>query len=654
MADIFEKVKNNVHIAEVVSLFGVQLNSNDKGLCPFHSEKTPSFSVDRKTNIFTCFGCGATGDVIAFVSKIKNIEPIEAAKFLAETYHVDIDEGNKPGKFDIKAYLKKCIADVGQTDYFKRRGLTAATVKKYCLGYDVYHRSAVIPYSSALTYYQTRSVVDKKFYKPKTEDAGAEPLFNGEIMYKSKSPVFVVESPICALSIMQCGHPAIALCGVGNINKLVHAVKNKKPTATLILALDNDDAGKKASGDLAAMLLELNVQYDVYNIAGECKDPNELLLKNKSQLERNLKAAKTAAKKKYATAKDSFTAAELQDEEVAPPTWIVDGMLPTGLALLCAPSKLGKSWMMLQLCMAVAEGNEFLGYATKKCECLYYALEDSKARLKDRMQKMLKGKRAPSGVHFALDADPIDNGFMERVVDEIKTYPNIKLVIIDTLQKVRGKPSSKESMYSIDYREMGELKRFADKNHITMLFVHHLRKMADESDVYNMISGSTALMGAADTVFVISKKKRTDEDATMSMTGRDIEQSSIVVQFNKYDYLWEVRGTAEEVEAKKERQEYENSPIVITIKELIKRNPMGGWKGSAAELMKAVYDVTGKKLAESATGVGKLISKYEYRLHCDDIEHTVTRSATRTHTFKRIVRNMPYGYQRTIYDGEND
>ena len=81
---------------------------------------------------------------------------------------------------------------------------------------------------------------------------------------------------------------------------------------------------------------------------------------------------------------------------------------------------------------------------------------------------------------------------------------------------------------------------------------------------------------------------------------------------------------------------------------------MGGWKGTAAELMKAVYDVTGKQLAESATGVGKLISKYEYRLHCDDIEHTVTRSATRTHTFKRIVRNMPYGYQRTIYDGEND
>ena len=297
MADIFEKVKNNVNIAEVVSLFGVQLNSNDKGLCPFHTEKTPSFSVDRKTNIFTCFGCGATGDAIAFVTKIKNIEPIEAARFLAETFHIDIDDGNKSVKFDIKAYLKKCIADVGQTDYFSRRGLTAATVKKYCLGYDAYHRSAVIPYSSNLTYYQTRSVVDKKFYKPKTEDAGAEPLFNGEILYKSKSPVFVVESPICALSIMQCGHPAIALCGVGNINKLIHAVRNKKPTATLILALDNDDAGRKASTELANVLFELNIPFDVSNVAGECKDPNDLLLKDKAELENNLKAAKNCRMK---------------------------------------------------------------------------------------------------------------------------------------------------------------------------------------------------------------------------------------------------------------------------------------------------------------------------------------------------------------------
>ena len=64
MSDKFEKIKTEVRIADVVERFGVKLNYHDKGLCPFHKEKTPSFSVDRKTHIFTCFGCGETGDVI--------------------------------------------------------------------------------------------------------------------------------------------------------------------------------------------------------------------------------------------------------------------------------------------------------------------------------------------------------------------------------------------------------------------------------------------------------------------------------------------------------------------------------------------------------------------------------------------------------------
>lgn len=104
MTDIFEKVKDQVNIAEAVSLFGIQLNSKDKGLCPFHTEKTPSFSVDRKKNIFTCFGCGETGDVIAFVSKMRECEPLEAAKFLAESFRIDIDDC--PKRQSIKDYLK--------------------------------------------------------------------------------------------------------------------------------------------------------------------------------------------------------------------------------------------------------------------------------------------------------------------------------------------------------------------------------------------------------------------------------------------------------------------------------------------------------------------------------------------------------------------
>ena len=189
MTDIFETVKSQVKIADVVEFFGVKLNSRDKGLCPFHREKTASFSVDRKNNIFTCFGCGETGDVITFVSKIKDIEPYEAAKLLAEIYHIDVQDA-KPQKPSIKKYLQACMKDADKTDYFAKRGLTAETVKKFCLGFDIHRNAVVLPYSSELTYYQTRSIADKKFYKPPTEEAGAEPLFNRKALWASdKEPV---------------------------------------------------------------------------------------------------------------------------------------------------------------------------------------------------------------------------------------------------------------------------------------------------------------------------------------------------------------------------------------------------------------------------------------------------------------------------------
>lgn len=120
------------------------------------------------------------------------------------------------------------MKDADKTDYFAKRGLTAETVKKFCLGFDVHRNAVVLPYSSELTYYQTRCIADKKFYKPPTEEAGTEPLFNRKALWASdKEPVFVVESPICALSVMQCGGLAVSLCGVGGTSKLVKDCKIK-------------------------------------------------------------------------------------------------------------------------------------------------------------------------------------------------------------------------------------------------------------------------------------------------------------------------------------------------------------------------------------------------------------------------------------------
>ena len=652
MTDIFEKVKDQVKIADAVEAFGVKLNSRDKGLCPFHREKTPSFSIDRKNNIFTCFGCGETGDVITFASKMKEVEPLEAAKLLAEMFHVDVDDCTK--RTSIKDYLKACIKDADKTDYFQKRGLTKETVKKYCLGYDAKRNAIVLPYSSELRYYQTRSISDKKFYKPTNEEAGAEPLFNRKALWgTSKEPVFIVESPLCALSIMQCGGISVSLCGVGGANKLVKEVKTKKPNAPLVLCLDNDEPGQKATETLEKELQTAKIPYIVFNVAGSKKDPNELLMSNPKELKAAVAAAKREVRKVYKRGVASIAASDLQTAKIDPPEWLIPDVLPQGLAILCASSKVGKSWMAMQMCLAISRGKEFLDYASNQAGCLYLALEDGIFRLKDRLNKVLDGGKAPSNFYLSIKANGLDGGLIKQLDEEFEEHPDIKLIIIDTLQKVRGSAKKDEIAYATDYRELGALKEYADNKRICIFLIHHLRKMADENDVFNMISGSNGIMGVCDTIFIIYKKKRQDENAVLFMTGRDIRQQDVVVHFDETKYRWDMVGTAEEEERKRKKREYENNPIVKTVKDLLKQYPMG-WKGTATDLIKAVYDVTGSPCIYSTAALGKEITSIETQLYYDGIEHSMKRSgSSRVHYFGKRQAYKPT-YQRAIFDESED
>lgn len=652
MTDIFEKVKDQVKIADAVEAFGVKLNSRDKGLCPFHREKTPSFSIDRKNNIFMCFGCGETGDVITFASKMKEVEPLEAAKLLAEMFHIDVDDCTK--RTSIKDYLKACIRDADKTDYFQKRGLTKETVKKYCLGYDAKRNAIVLPYSSELRYYQTRSISDKKFYKPTNEEAGAEPLFNRKALWgTSKEPVFIVESPLCALSIMQCGGVSVSLCGVGGANKLVKEVKAKKPNAPLVLCLDNDEPGQKASALLEKELQAAKIPYIVFNVAGSKKDPNELLMSNSEELKAAVSAAKREVRKVYKRGVASIAASDLQTAKIDPPEWLIPDVLPQGLAILCASSKVGKSWMAMQMCLAISRGKEFLDYASNQAGCLYLALEDGIFRLKDRLNKVLDGGKAPSNFYLSIKANGLDGGLIKQLDEEFEEHPDIKLIIIDTLQKVRGSAKKDEIAYATDYRELGALKEYADNKRICIFLIHHLRKMADENDVFNMISGSNGIMGVCDTIFIIYKKKRQDENAVLFMTGRDIRQQDVVVHFDETKYRWEMVGTADEEERKRKKREYENNPIVKTVKDLIKQYPMG-WKGTATDLIKAVYDVTGNPCIYSTAALGKEIMNIETQLYYDGIEHSIKRSgSSRVHYFGKRQAYKPT-YQRAIFDDSED
>lgn len=230
---------------------------------------------------------------------------------------------------------------------------------------------------------------------------------------------------------------------------------------------------------------------------------------------------------------DVISAPDLQKANLPPVKYHIEGMLPQGTSLVAAASKIGKSWMVLDMGLCITAGDSFMGHETHKCGVLYLALEDSLSRLQNRMNKVLHGKPPPEQFYFTTCAPTLDNDLLGALDDQFKQHPDIKLVIIDTLQKVRGQPRPREPAYAQDYREMGVVKEYLDKRGISSLFVHHNRKMKDEDDPFNMISGTNGIMGAADTIWVIIKPSRDSDEAVLHITGRDVPQSDTVITFDK-------------------------------------------------------------------------------------------------------------------------
>jgi RecA-family ATPase len=201
---------------------------------------------------------------------------------------------------------------------------------------------------------------------------------------------------------------------------------------------------------------------------------------------------------------------------------LVDGIIPKGMTVLAGSSKIGKSWMALDLAIAIASGGEFLGRPVRQAGVLYFCLEDTEHRVRDRMYKLCD--ESPPGLYFCTASERLGNGFTPDVVDMLRRHPDIELIIIDTLQKVRqSDDGSGSGTYSKDYEEIAKIKRIADVNDRSILVIHHLRKQPDKNDPFNEISGSVAICGASDTNIVL-KKSSCSSTAEMYIRGRDVEE----------------------------------------------------------------------------------------------------------------------------------
>lgn len=363
--------------------------------------KTGAFSLyGANKEKWSCFVCTKGGDIFDLIGYMKGTDTAESFQIVRELYggmtqaaataHKEPVAYKKQKEHDTQevhadftAYIedsRKALQKSPEAlEYLQGRGISETTAARARLGYDQRTRSIVIPYSHDGAYYTTRSIEGKAYRKPRTAEAGPQPLYNGAALYNTAAaPVFVLEGEIDALSVIEAGGKAVALCGAKNGRKLLQEIEAKAPAGVIVLSLDNDEAGRTASDELAGELDRRGVPFVVANIAGDHKDANEALTADRQAFTQAIQAAIDQAGKLGEQEKENEREAyQLRSakayikqftEDIAnsaantayTPTGfealdgVLDGGLYEGLYILGAISSLGKTTFCIQAADQIA------------------------------------------------------------------------------------------------------------------------------------------------------------------------------------------------------------------------------------------------------------------------------------------------------------
>jgi DNA primase len=335
-----QELKARSDIAEVAAPYVNLKHSgrNRVGLCPFHSEKTPSFNVYPENGSFYCFGCGAGGDVITFIRRIENLDYIEAVRFLAQRAGLQLPENNvDDGMGRLKARILEINRETARfynmvlnseegavgMGYLNQRALTPNTIRRFGLGYAPASRFALVDYLEKKGYNQNEMVlanvafksrsgksVDRFFSRvmfPIIDLRGNIVAFGGRVMTDEKpkylntseTPVFnkgsylfafnfakasageqliLCEGYMDVISMHQAGFTnAVATLGTSLTPNQAHLMA--RYTKEVIVCYDSDEAGQKAASRSIPILREAGLLVKVLTIAGG-KDPDEYIRAN--------------------------------------------------------------------------------------------------------------------------------------------------------------------------------------------------------------------------------------------------------------------------------------------------------------------------------------------------------------------------------------
>lgn len=452
-----------------------RVNGEASYICPLcaHGTHGDGMTVNPRSadgNGLKCFGCGFSGDIIDLYQKTAGADYNTALALLAQEIGVTIDPyrpgagadfapmpnidpaerhtaafygvGNietpltaktaenaakslVEGNADYTAYYRECrerLNDSAAISYLSARGISPATAAAYWLGYDPQadpaqsgHKSPRIIIPTSATHYIGRSVdpsTPKQFAKMNNK-GGTPAIFNARALYtQGVQEVFVTEGAFDALSVIEAGAAAIALNSTSNAEKLLEMLRNNRTAATLILCLDNDDAGRKAADTLKQGLQRLNISHISADIAGTYKDPNEALKADRAAFVAAIERAQhMTAKKPDNTAYyiDQIMTGEIERFREVKKTGFDNldrqaGGLYSGLYAVAAISSLGKT----TFCHQIADQLAAAGH-----DVLFFSLEQSRLEL---VSKSIARKTAQNDMETAVTSLSIRRGYLPQQV----------------------------------------------------------------------------------------------------------------------------------------------------------------------------------------------------------------------------------------------
>lgn len=316
----------------------------------------------------------------------------------------------------------------------------------------------------------------------------------------------------------------------------------------------------------------------------------------------------------------TVTMTELYDTvyESKPP--VIDGLIQSGTYIFAGAPKIGKSFLMAQLAYHVATGKPLWGYEVHQGTVLYLALEDGHERLQKRMYRMF-GVEDVSKLHFAINAKQLGNGLDAQLEKFVREHPDTRLIIIDTLQKVR-ELSGEAYSYRDDYQIIGQLKQFADRFQLCMFVVHHTRK-SPANDEFDRISGTTGIYGCADGAFVLSKERRTDSAATLSISGRDQPDQCIHLMRDEETLQWNFDHADTELYREPPDPLLEKVAALVT-----EEHPT--WQGRATELIEELGLELKPNALAMRLNVRAAKPKNDYGIRYENVRTHAGRSITLT------------------------